>query len=1062
MIKRGKTTAIIILVCIIVLGTMLPVFAASMNISGSENGTPSVDPIEDSEGYSAVVYDNTNGLPTSEANAIAQTSEGFIWIGSYSGLIRYDGNTFERLDSTTGIANVTCLFTDSSDRLWIGTNDSGVFMMEQGVFTRWDRPQGLRSSAIREITEDDKGSVYVATTEGIVIISPDLELSAVDDTRVAHTVIHRMRLGEDGFIYVLTNSGDIFTIKDGKIGIYIDHEDCPLKGIGCIFPDPDKSGCIYFETEKSIVYHGSLNDGLKTVSETDIAPLAQVSQFEYIDGKLWICTRNGVGVIKDGQFIQLENIPMNNSIGNVMTDYEGNLWFTSTRQGVMKIVPNHFLDLYVRNGLPEAVVNATCLSGGKLFVATDTGLTVIGEEGVINDVPISSAKTAGGTALDVTNLVDYLDGVRIRSIIRDSKGRLWFSTWRKHGLIRYDSGKLTVFSVDDGLVSDRVRAISEAEDGSIIVANTGGVCVIKGDKVTASYGEKEGITNTEILTVCAGKGGDILVGTDGGGIYILQGSKVHHIGMEEGLTSEAVMRLKYDKKRDITWIVTGNSIGYLDSGYGLHTINKFPYSNNFDLYENSRGEMWVLSSNGLYAVSADELIANGDIHPVHYGMANGLACITTANSYSELDAEGNLYIAGNSGVVRVNIEKSFENILDLKAAVPFVEADGQRVYPDENGVFNLDDKTRKLTIYFHVFNYSLTDPQVSFMLEGFDKAETTLKRSDIVPIDYTNLKGGEYRFIMRISDSMGRESRELGVTIVKQKAIYEFAFFYVIVGLWVAGMLAFAIRAYIRRRITALEAKHREEAEKERLSSELSMAGEIQNSTLPHTFPPYPDRTECDIFATMDPAKEVGGDFYDFFMIDDDHLAMVIADVSGKGVPASLFMMVSKAILKTNGQNSLSPAQILGQTNALICDNNQMDMFVTVWLGILEISTGKLTTSNAGHEYPVIRQPNGAFELIKDRHGAPIGGFDDEEYEDLELQLKPGARVFVYTDGVPEAMDKDRKQYGTDRMLDVLNRQPNASVEKMIDNVRRSIKYFVKEAEQFDDITMLCLKYKGK
>ena len=250
-------------------------------------------------------------------------------------------------------------------------------------------------------------------------------------------------------------------------------------------------------------------------------------------------------------------------------------------------------------------------------------------------------------------------------------------------------------------------------------------------------------------------------------------------------------------------------------------------------------------------------------------------------------------------------------------------------------------------------------------------------------------------------------------------------------------------------------------AEKARISTELDMAAQIQTSMLPHIFPPYPDRTEFEIYASMDPAKEVGGDFYDFFMIDEDHLAMVIADVSGKGVPAALFMMVTKSVLKSTGLNGLYPAQILGKTNALICANNQMDMFITVWLGILEISTGRLFAANAGHEYPAIKQPDGAFELIKDRHGAPVGGFDDEVYEEYELQLKPGAKLFVYTDGVAEAMDAQRKQFGTDRMLAALNAEANASPEKLLGNVRASVKDFVKDAEQFDDITMLCLYYKG-
>ena len=1059
--KPQKLIFLLFLISLLIASAALSAWALPMSMSGTENRTPSVNPIIDSEGFSAVLYDNTNGLPTSEANAIAQTAEGFIWIGSYSGLVRYDGNTFERIDSTTGVANVNRLFTDSRNRLWIGTNDSGVFMMEKDELTNWDRPQGLKSSAVRGIAEDPLGSIYVATTDGIVMLSPELELSSIDDPRIADVHIDEMRMGEDGVLYCLSIHGDLFTLENGKVAIYIGHEDCPLSGIGCIFPDPLQPGYVYLETEQSIVYYGDLQAGLKTLSRIDISPVAQVQQFEYIGGKLWLCARNGIGVIDGGKFTQLQNVPMNNSIGSIMTDYEGNLWFTSTRQGVMKIVPNHFLDLFLRYGLSKAVVNSTCLYDGKLFVASDMGLTVLDDEGVVTDIPLRSARTAGGVQLGVSNLVDYLDGVRIRSILRDREGRMWISTWRRHGLLRYDHGELVAFTTEDGMMSDRIRAISEREDGSILVALTGGVNVIEGDRVTASYSTESGIINTETLTVCSSRNGDILLGSDGGGIYILTASGTKHIGMDEGLQSESVMRLKYDRERDVIWFVTGNSIGYLDGDYGIHTIQKFPYSNNFDLYENSRGEMWILSSNGIYAVTVDELLENGEIRPVHYGMANGLSCITTANSYSELDEEGNLYIAGSSGVVRFNIEEPFENVVDLKAAVPFVDADGKRIFPDDDGIFRIPPRVQKLTIYPVVFNYSLLDPQVSYRLKGFDKAETTMKRSSLVPLDYTNLSGGNYRFVMTISDSMGRSSHSVETPISIQKTFYEQPVFYVLAGLLTLGLLGLMVRLYILRRIRMLEAKSREEAEKARLGSELAMASQIQTGMLPHTFPPYPERTDFDIYAVMDPAKEVGGDFYDYFLIDDDHLALVIADVSGKGVPAALFMMVSKAVLKSIGHNLHSPAQIIGQANSLICANNQMDMFVTVWLGILEISTGKLLAANAGHEYPVLMQPGGQFELIKDSHCFAVGGFDDEVYDEYELYLKPGAKLFLYTDGVPEAMDKDRQQFGLARMLEALNRDTSASPKELLQNVRDSVDSFVRNAEQFDDLTMLCLDYKG-
>ena len=250
-------------------------------------------------------------------------------------------------------------------------------------------------------------------------------------------------------------------------------------------------------------------------------------------------------------------------------------------------------------------------------------------------------------------------------------------------------------------------------------------------------------------------------------------------------------------------------------------------------------------------------------------------------------------------------------------------------------------------------------------------------------------------------------------------------------------------------------------AEKERISTELSMATKIQAAMMPHIFPPFPGRREIDIYASMDPAKEVGGDFYDFFLVDEDHLCLVMADVSGKGIPAALFMMVSKIILQSCAMLGRSPAEILAKTNEALCSKNQEEMFVTVWLGILELSTGKLTAANAGHEYPVLKQPGEDYQLYKDKHGFVLGGMSTARYREYALQLQPEAKLFLYTDGVPEATDSHGEMFGTQRMLEVLNRDPQAKAEDAIHNMRKAVDEFVKEAEPFDDLTMLCLEYHG-
>ena len=251
-------------------------------------------------------------------------------------------------------------------------------------------------------------------------------------------------------------------------------------------------------------------------------------------------------------------------------------------------------------------------------------------------------------------------------------------------------------------------------------------------------------------------------------------------------------------------------------------------------------------------------------------------------------------------------------------------------------------------------------------------------------------------------------------------------------------------------------------AEKERIGTELSLATRIQAAMLPHIFPPFPERKEVDIFASMDPAKEVGGDFYDFFLIDEDHLGLVIADVSGKGIPAALFMMVSKIILQSCAMLGVSPGEILTKTNEAICSNNQEEMFVTAWVGILDLNTGELVAANAGHEYPILKTPEGDFAVLRDKHGFVIGGMEGMKYKEYRLQMDPGAKLFLYTDGLPEATNECSEMFGLDRVLSALNQAADEPPRKILETMNKAVALFVGDAEPFDDLTMLCLHYIGK
>ncbi len=261
---------------------------------------------------------------------------------------------------------------------------------------------------------------------------------------------------------------------------------------------------------------------------------------------------------------------------------------------------------------------------------------------------------------------------------------------------------------------------------------------------------------------------------------------------------------------------------------------------------------------------------------------------------------------------------------------------------------------------------------------------------------------------------------------------------------------------------TVVTLKHYIDEAAARIDKELEFAQTIQNSALPNVFPPYPNRTEFDIWAGMKTAKEVGGDFYDFYLIGEDRLAFLIADVSGKGIPAALFMMTSKTMLKNLAESGIEVNEVFTRANEQLCESNEAGMFVTAWMGILDLKTGLLSYANAGHNPPLVKHGDGGFEYLRSRAGFVLAGMDGIKYRKNELQLESGDIIYLYTDGVTEATDKNEKLYGDERLQLLLNGTENADAEGICKAVKADVDKFVGEAPQFDDITMLCVEFNRK
>lgn len=751
--------------------------------------------------YTSVLYDSTNGMPTSEANAIAQSSDGFIWLGGYSGLVRYDGNTFYRYDSTSGISSVFALYVDDNNRIWIGTNENGVAMLDFDETKVYGRVEGIKSHSVRSITEDRNGNIIIGTTQGLAYIdATTLEIHPIDDPQINQEYVNNLEKDSEGNVYGLTSDGALFVLDDLAVTAFYPADKIGEEQANSLYADPEIPGTIYIGTIGSEVKTATVSDKNLTVTDTrSVLPLNNINSMVKRGDDLWITGTNGLGYLDDGgKYHGLGDTPMNYSITNVMVDHEGNLWFTSTRQGVMKIVPDRFMDIGKIAELDSRVVNSTCVNSGKLYLGTDSGLEIL---------------SSGDYSKIEDELTAYLEGVRIRCIKNDDMGRLWLCTHGDTGLVCYDpkDSSITSFNESNGLNANRVRTVLPRSDGSMAAATGNGVFIVDDGKITAHYSQENGIAVPEILTVEEDENGVLYLGSDGDGIYVVDGNRVSRMGVDDGLTSEVILRIKRDDERDLMWIITSNSIEYIKDGE-VKAVSQFPYSNNYDIYFDDNGDAWVLSSNGIYIASVDDLIKNENINYDFYNLRSGLPYMATGNSRDYLADDGMLYIAGTTGVCAVNINADDPESSNVSLVVPAVEIDDREVILRNDSSVSLPAGSKRLVIKAYALAYGLSNPTISYWLEGFDTEPIVTNKQELTPISYTNLDGGKYKFHMSLlDDKTGEEIDSVELVISKEHSIYDNALFWLALIILAVAATGIAMYRMFSSRQQALLKKQEED-----------------------------------------------------------------------------------------------------------------------------------------------------------------------------------------------------------------------------------------------------------
>ena len=757
------------------------------------------DAINSEWGYFTQLYDNSNGLITSEANAVAQINIGFIWIGGYSGLTRYDGNEFTHFDTTTGISSVNYLYVDSKDRLWVGTNDSGLAVRQRAQFKFWGRDDGLISLSVRSLCEDGAGNIVIATTEGMAYIDTDEVLHVLDDPRINGKYVRHLKADRNGIIYGITMDNCFFSIDNLKLTSFYDADEMGIGDIYCVTPDPNIKGKVYLGTESSDIIYGNMTDGMNDRGTMSAAPQEHINDiFFSSDNKMWVCGNNGLGHFDENrEYVELKGAAMTNSITSVTEDHEGNLWCTSSTQGVMKMVRAPFVDITGIAGLDRVVTNTTYIYQDDLYIGTDEGLQLLDK----NYNPKENV------------LTELLVGVRIRSIKADSVGNLWICTYTNsddYGLICYHGdGTYQIFNKESGMASNKIRTVTELSDGTIAVAASGGVNLIKDGRIIKTYDEKDGITNTEILSISEGENGSIYFGSDGGGLYIVKDDTLRCLGFDDGLKSQVILQLHKDPQRDIYWILTGNSIAYMKNEE-IHTLSNFPYTNNFDMQFDDNGGIWVLSNNGIYFVNGDNLLSDEDLIYSYYDTRHGLPSIATSNSRNYISPDGTLYIAGRAGVSSININTARAGKNDAKLVVPFITIDDEEIYVSTGETIYIPANCKRLSVHAIAMTYA-HDPQIRYYMEGFDDHPITIAKHDMQPLRYTRPHSGNYVFHMSIVDVMtGEEVNSIAVNIVVEKLFYEQWWFWLIVAAAAALVIILAVALYMRHKMSELLKKEKE------------------------------------------------------------------------------------------------------------------------------------------------------------------------------------------------------------------------------------------------------------
>lgn len=738
--------------------------------------------------YVQTIFNGQNGLTGGIASDIVQTKDGVLWIGTHGGLYRYTGNTFQWMKDLESVKTVNCLYTDEAGRLWIGTNDNGLSIcINQQISNVVNRENGLPSNSVHCITENTEGYYYVGTADSLVVMTLSSGLR-VCDTIPEIVSANSICADQNGNVAAVTEKGTLFFIQ----GTEIMTQQSPQKDgdiyTCCAF---DEAGKLYVGTSGNTVESYYVLDGqLKKMPSIKCGELKEIHSLRFSEEKtMFICAENGAGYVNTkNQFSPIELNHFNSAIEHMLVDYQGNLWFTSLRNGLLRLCPSVFSEVYVDNELPENIVNTVTMWNGCLYMGTDSGMKTLTEQ---------------NSTLPANTLPEMLQGVQIHCLMTDSQNHMWICTSDKGIWEVSKDGQINQYDSKKGAFGDSFYSVIEITDGAIAAAGDFGVTMIQNAHVQNTVRFSDGGRSLKVLSLCERTDGSIWAGTDGGGIVILEDGKIAGtLKQEDGLSSEVILRMVPDSDGSGLFLVTGNGLCYTNNGNDIRSLDQFPYYNNYDLVESHQGELFVLSSAGIYVVDKAELLEGGEVTYELLDYQKGLQINLTPNAWNYRDEKDNLYLSGDTGVVSLNLNQYGTATRSYRMLLTQIRVDGE-IYPVEKGeATSIPRGAGRIEFTPEIINYSIHNPTVSVYLEGFDKEPKIMPQSEMASVVYTNLPTGAYTFRLAVLDGRtGSVIAENTYRIVKEKEIYDNWWFLLYAGVVTAMIISYLTWLIVRTQI---------------------------------------------------------------------------------------------------------------------------------------------------------------------------------------------------------------------------------------------------------------------